>query len=164
MRLHSLFLLKLLPLVSMKHFFAIILSLVGMSLFLVAPAQAVSGQLQEQIQSGLADSAKDTFDTTGDGTNDGEIALSIVFEQALQIAIGVLGLAAVVLIVYAGYLWMAAGGNSGQIDTAKKIIARVVIGMIVVALAYGIIAFALSAFAPSGPAENPNASSAGESN
>jgi hypothetical protein len=54
----------------------------------------------------------------------------------------VLGVLFVCLTVYAGFLWMTAGGNEEHIEKAKKLLFRAVIGLIIVLSAYSIAWFA----------------------
>jgi amino acid transporter len=63
---------------------------------------------------------------------------------AVNFTVGILGVIAVGLLVYAGYLWMTAGGNEEQIKKAKNTIKRVAIGIIIVTLSYAIVSFILS--------------------
>lgn len=69
----------------------------------------------------------------------GEIVGSIVNQ-----ALGILGVVAVGLIVYAGGLWVTAAGNDDKVEEAKKIIKTTVVGMIVLGLAYSITRFIIS--------------------
>ena len=55
--------------------------------------------------------------------------------------LGLLGLIAVIMIIYAGILWITAGGNEENVDKAKKIISAAVIGLIVILLAWAIVIF-----------------------
>lgn len=50
-----------------------------------------------------------------------------------------------VLMVYGGFLWMSAHGDSGQIDKAKDTIIAAIIGIIVVLAAYAITNFVFEA-------------------
>ncbi|MDP2684124.1 MAG: hypothetical protein Q8P20_03635 [bacterium] len=59
----------------------------------------------------------------------------------IQWALGLLGLIAVVMVLYGGFTWMTAGGNEEKISKAKKIISAAVIGLIIVLLAWAIIIF-----------------------
>lgn len=62
----------------------------------------------------------------------------------INTAIGILGVIAVLLIVYAGGLWLTAAGNDDKVGQAKKIIRTTVFGIIIVGLAYAITAFVLN--------------------
>jgi hypothetical protein len=46
------------------------------------------------------------------------------------------GILFLVLMIYAGFLWMLAGGNDQQVQKAKSLIGAAVIGLIIVLAAY----------------------------
>lgn len=56
-------------------------------------------------------------------------------------AITLVGMIFLVLMVYAGYLWMTARGEQEQVDKAQKIITTALIGFFIVASAYAITKF-----------------------
>ncbi|OGH71831.1 MAG: hypothetical protein A2921_00815 [Candidatus Magasanikbacteria bacterium RIFCSPLOWO2_01_FULL_43_20b] len=56
-------------------------------------------------------------------------------------AITLVGMIFLVLMVYAGYLWMTARGEQEQVDKAQKIITAALIGFFIVASAYAITTF-----------------------
>jgi Type IV secretion system pilin len=58
--------------------------------------------------------------------------------QVINILLGFLGIIAVVLILYAGFLWMTAGGSDENIKKAKNILSAAVIGLIIILMSYGI--------------------------
>jgi len=62
----------------------------------------------------------------------------------INIVLSLVGVILVVLIVYAGFLWMTAGGNEDNVKTAKTILKNAIIGLIVTLLAYGIASFVLT--------------------
>jgi hypothetical protein len=55
-----------------------------------------------------------------------------------------LGIIAVVIILYGGFLWLTASGNEDRVGKAKKTIIAGVIGLIVVLAAYAIVQFVIS--------------------
>lgn len=59
----------------------------------------------------------------------------------IKTALSFVGVIFLVLTVYAGFLWMMARGDEGQVEKAQKIIQSAVIGMIVTVGAYSITAF-----------------------
>jgi hypothetical protein len=65
-----------------------------------------------------------------------QIILSIV-----GVALSVLGVIFLVLIIYAGYNYLIAGGDEGKIETAKHTITRAVIGLIIVLASVAIVEF-----------------------
>ena len=67
--------------------------------------------------------------------------IRLIVARIVRVALGLLGIIAVVLMIYAGFLWMTAGGNEERIGTAKKIMANGVIGLIIILAAYSITYF-----------------------
>ncbi|HOZ56210.1 MAG: hypothetical protein BWY51_00623 [Parcubacteria group bacterium ADurb.Bin316] len=52
-----------------------------------------------------------------------------------------LGMVAVVIIMYAGWLWMTSGGNQYQLEKAKKTLINATIGLIIIVLSFMIVAW-----------------------
>lgn len=52
-----------------------------------------------------------------------------------------IGIIFLVLTVYAGFLWMTAQGNSGQVEKAKDLLINAIIGLVIVSAAYSITMF-----------------------
>jgi len=61
--------------------------------------------------------------------------------QIINYFLGMLGLVAVAMLIYAGMLMVTAGGEEEQIGKAKKIITYAVIGIVIIVLSYTIIGF-----------------------
>jgi uncharacterized membrane protein len=59
----------------------------------------------------------------------------------INVALGVLGTILLVLIVYAGFLWMTAAGQEDNITKAKGILSASVIGLVIILSAYAISSF-----------------------
>lgn len=56
----------------------------------------------------------------------------------IRLFLGFLGMIFLVIVVYAGFCWMTAGGNAEQVTEAKELIKNAVIGLAVILLAYSI--------------------------
>lgn len=63
----------------------------------------------------------------------------------IQQAMALLGIILVVLVIYAGFLWMTAQGNDEKIKKAKQIISSAVIGLVLIFAAYAITGFVINA-------------------
>ena len=61
----------------------------------------------------------------------------------IQIFLGLLGLIALVIILYGGFVWMTSGGNEEKISKAKKILSSGVIGLLIILASYAITTFIL---------------------
>ena len=74
--------------------------------------------------------------STATETDPKEMAVSVV-----KYLMTCLGIIAVVVILYGGFMWMTASGNEDRVDKAKKIIIAGAIGLVVVLAAYAIVNF-----------------------
>ncbi len=74
-------------------------------------------------------------------TQKNEIYLPRYVGTIISIILGMVGVIFLVLMIYAGYLWMTARGNEEQVTKAKNIIQASIIGLIIVVAAYGITVF-----------------------
>lgn len=124
----------------LKSFVSVlVLSFILVPSFIFAPAASAqitandlwgNDSLQGNIQS-----------TTGLGVKDPrEIAASVI-----RVVLGFLGIIAVLIIIYAGFLWMTAAGNDDKIATAKSMLSAGVIGLIIILAAFGIATFVMKA-------------------
>ncbi|MBI2459055.1 MAG: IPT/TIG domain-containing protein [Parcubacteria group bacterium] len=68
----------------------------------------------------------------------------VIAAKIIRIALGFLGLIAVSLIIYAGWLWMTAEGQEEKIAKAKKVLIGAVIGLLIAVSAFAIASFILS--------------------
>jgi Zn-dependent protease with chaperone function len=64
--------------------------------------------------------------------------------RIINVALGLLGIIAVIIILIGGFKWMTAGGNEEKVGEAKKLITAGIIGLVVIITAYAIAAFVIS--------------------
>ena len=108
-------------------------TIIGLALYGVLLSLPVSAA---QINAGIEPIAA----ATGLGTAD----IRVVVGRIIYVALGILGTILLVLIVYAGFLWMTAGGNEDQVDKAKTYIKNAVIGLVIVLSSYAITYFVIT--------------------
>ncbi len=65
----------------------------------------------------------------------------ITVARIIQIALGFLGTIAVVLVIYAGFLWMTSEGNVDKLKRAKDILKSAAIGLLIILSAFAIVTF-----------------------
>lgn len=85
-----------------------------------------------------------TATATGAGVKGQVTDLPTLVGSIIKGALGLLGLILVVLIIYAGWLWMSSQGDEEKIGKAKGIILNAVIGMAIIFAAYAITNFVLT--------------------
>ena len=95
-------------------------------------------QAFNEITTGLNNAVKDT--DLPHSTPDLKTAIG----KIVQTFLGFLGVLAVVLIIYAGFLWLTAGGDPSKVDKAKGYIKNAVIGLIIILAAYIITSFVIT--------------------
>ena len=120
---------------------------------LFIPVSVITGLFGFSVSTHAADLRETIFKRTegvGRGSFNTDInpesSLLYFIGQATNIIIGALGVIAVIYMIYAGFLWLTAGGNDDQIKKAKTTIRRVIIGMIILTLSYAIVGFVLGQF------------------
>ena len=64
--------------------------------------------------------------------------------QIIRVAMGLLGIVAVVIVLIGGFKWMTAGGNDDQVGEAKKWIFSGVLGLAIIMSAYAIASYVLT--------------------
>ncbi len=64
-----------------------------------------------------------------------------VIGRIITIALGFLGVIAVVIIILAGFKWMTSGGNEEKASEAKKLMGAGVIGLVIILMAWAIATF-----------------------
>lgn len=79
-----------------------------------------------------------------EATGLGHADIRIIIANIIKAALGLLGILALGLMLYAGYEWMTSGGNDEQIGTAKKILINATIGLVIILSAYSIVAFVMT--------------------
>jgi len=68
-----------------------------------------------------------------------------IIAKIIRAVLGLLGIIALVIVLYGGYTYMTAGGNEEKINKAKKILINGVIGLIIILSAFAIVQFVINA-------------------
>jgi len=93
--------------------------------------------------SGVGSTANATGHANQKFFNGAEGSIEIGASQIINVILSFLGVIFLVLMVYAGVLWMMAQGNEKNVEKAKGIITGSIIGLIIIAAAYAISYFIL---------------------
>ncbi len=80
----------------------------------------------------------------GDSTGLGQSDLQTTIGSLIRVALGFLGVVAVVIILFGGFKWMTAGGNDEKVGEAKRLIVAGIIGLAIILSAYAIASFVIS--------------------
>ena len=109
-----------------------ILMVVVMSVMLFAPLVA---PVPVHAAIGMPDSSD--FDIGMDT----DASLTEIIARLISIVLGFLGIVIVLIIIYAGFTWMTAGGDQEKVKTAKSWMVNGIIGLVIVAAAWAIASF-----------------------
>ncbi len=91
----------------------------------------------------LAASAQLSVENIGGTLGLGNADLKQTVINIIQWFLGLLGLVAIIMILYGGFTWMTAGGNEDKVDTAKQIISAASIGLVIVLISWAIVTFVI---------------------
>ncbi len=69
--------------------------------------------------------------------------LTEMIGQIINIALGFLGIVLLFYLLYAGFLWMTAGGDDAKVKKARGMINNAVVGLIIIVAAFAISTFVL---------------------
>lgn len=120
---------------------SVVAIMLTISSFIMVPNTLATGSITSTDLWGGNTLEGDIQTTTGLGNKDPrEIAASVI-----KVVLGFLGIIAVLIVLYAGFLWMTAAGNDDKIATAKSMMSAGIIGLIIVLAAFGIATFVMTA-------------------
>jgi len=90
--------------------------------------------------------ASDTFGTNvvSNSIELGDKDPRSIATQIINILMSILGVIAVAIVIYAGFMWMTSEGQEEKIEKAKKILKAGVIGLVIILASWGIVTFVLS--------------------
>lgn len=109
---------------------AIILGVLFLAVFLIFPVLAQAPSL---------DLGLDYAQATGLANTD----IRIIVAKIIRAALGLVGIIMIGFIIYAGWMYMTAGGNEEKIEVAKRILKNLVIGLAIILSALGIVQFVI---------------------
>lgn len=81
----------------------------------------------------------DPAQSLGLGTAD----LKTTVVNIINWVLGLLGIIAVVMILYGGFVWLTASGNEENVTKAKNVLSAAIIGLVIILLAWAIVNYVL---------------------
>ncbi len=106
--------------------------------FLPLFAQAQGGILKPDKQTDYTNNLQQLASSTDYSTED---TLEASLGRIIRTVLAVLGSVFLILMFFAGWLWMRSSGNQEKVDKAKKQIKSLVIGLILIIAAYAVSAW-----------------------
>ncbi|HOX97540.1 MAG TPA: pilin [bacterium] len=81
------------------------------------------------------------LDKIGESGGMAKTDLTTLIANLIKVILSILGVILVVLIIYAGFKWMTAGGESKGATEAKTILQNAIIGLVIIVAAWAITTF-----------------------
>jgi hypothetical protein len=117
-----------------KKFYA----LVGLFGFLSLPAAALADD------SPLTALKQVTQNSYSQSTN--QLTLAATLGTIVQVVLSLLGIVFIILIIYAGIIWMTAEGDEAKVEKAQKILRNSIIGLLITLSSWAIYLLVETAF------------------
>ncbi|MBP9762751.1 hypothetical protein KBD34_03990 [Patescibacteria group bacterium] len=77
------------------------------------------------------------------GTSGAPARLETIIGRIINVVLGFLGIILLFYVLWAGFKWMTAGGNTKQTDEARDMIKNAVIGMVIIVAGFAISNFVI---------------------
>lgn len=120
---------------------------------LFTPAIAMAETASENINQGLGCGSNLSVSTDGGceaDTTGGAERIQGIVTVVINIISVIVGIVAVVMIIWGGFKYITAGGDSGNVTTARNTIIYAIVGLVIVALAQFIVQFVLTQLTQNG--------------
>lgn len=96
---------------------------------------------KDRLTGGVGAVAGDLKETSPD--------LPVVVGEIINVALSVVGSLLLIYLIYAGFLWMTAEGESKRVDKARDILKQTIIGLVIIVAAFAISNFVIGSLANS---------------
>ena len=70
--------------------------------------------------------------------------IRVIIAQIIRAVLGLLGIIALGIVIYGGWMYMTAAGNEDKVATAKKILVNGLIGLVIILSSFAIVQFVLN--------------------
>jgi len=117
-----------------------VIAVLGLSLSQLVPlktAQADSKLWNDARNNGLDAIGSQAYEGAGSNPSD----IRVIIARLVKVFLGFMGIVFIALIVWAGYKYMTAQGDSSQVEAAVGQIRTGVIGLVIIVAAYAITTF-----------------------
>ncbi len=135
-----------------KNYLLVTVSMLTLAVPALVPAVASAGcsnAIQLSIATGVKDATGGAENCDDNGTGPTG-SLQKIAKQAVNIFSILVGIVAVLFVIYGGFRYITSGGDSGSVGNAKNTLIYALVGLVIVALAQMIVHYVLSAAATAG--------------
>lgn len=127
----------------------ILLTITGSTLMMPALVPAlVSTASADNISGGVCQGVNNAANNTNDNScgnqGTGQTNLSTIATKIVSIFSIIVGIIAVIMIIYGGFRYITSGGDSSKVGAAKNSLVYALVGLIIVALAQLIVHYVLN--------------------
>lgn len=113
------------------------------------PSQDAHADAKSQVQSGLSN-------VSGASTGDD---LPGIASKVVNVMLFIVGILAVIMIIFSGIRYITAHGDKGQVESAKNTLIYSIVGLVVAIIAYAIVSWVTGLFSSGSSAAGSGASS-----
>ena len=113
------------------------------------PSQDAYADAKSQVQSGLSN-------VSGASTGDD---LPGIVSKVVNVMLFIVGILAVIMIIFSGIRYITAHGDKGQVESAKNTLIYSIVGLVVAIIAYAIVSWVTGLFSSGSSAAGSGASS-----
>lgn len=111
----------------------------------VAVSAACNNNIQNNIGAGVdGATGSGQGSTCTDVSSNGTGSLQAVAKKVVNIFSIIVGIVAVIFVIYGGFRYITSGGDSGSVGNAKNTLIYALVGLVIVALAQLIVHYVLS--------------------
>ncbi len=133
----------------MKKFIKQIITTLSLAMVMLLPALVSTSAFAANIDGSLCKGADLKFSgdaSTADCTTTEQAGAGLdkLITDVVNIFSVVVGVVAVIMIIYGGFRYITSGGDSGNVTNAKNTILYALVGLVIVALAQFIVKFVLN--------------------
>jgi hypothetical protein len=126
-----------------KNYVAALLLVGALGVPVLVPAAVMAQAQSPEIEEGLCGGAELQFESEACQTGESTERLNGLIKTIINIVSIVVGVVAVIMIVFGGLRYITSGGDSSNVSSAKNTIIYAIVGLVVVALAQFIVRFVL---------------------
>jgi hypothetical protein len=122
---------------------ALTAALFGAPILAPVMASACANNIATGISTGISD-ATGAADCGSGATGSLSTGVKNIAAQAVNIFSIIVGIIAVIMIIYGGFRYITSGGDSGKVGNAKNTLIYAIVGLVIVALSQLIVHYVLS--------------------
>ena len=110
---------------------------------IAASAASCNGSIQTSLAAGVT-SATGTPENCSDTGSGASSSIQNLAKKIVNIFSVIVGIVAVIFVIYGGFRYITSGGDSGNVGNAKNTLIYALVGLVIVALAQLIVHYVLS--------------------